>query len=295
MGEATLPQSISADLSQMVAGQIVLFNTSEEELDNQVSGHIYRIKPGGELKINPIKDQPRDKMSDKRMMEAAPTIVMNSDEVARHLLTQSGWYERGVTPVYGDSRDQTLKEEARKRYVKNRIARAIVVQTDWLATVQNAQKVPGSLPPIMPDRVRVEMDFLRRNQRQVERAERDRFVCTIDGFQTNDEDEMKRYITTNYAAHMQQAGHEDPSPFYQDLDARKQGIAAMYERQRAQALAQDEPKTDESKTAKFLIEKAEALGVNLTKADLLGLALQNSEVVSAVIERLAKKESTPAD
>lgn len=295
-----LPQNVDVQLTSVISPRIVIYNASEEELDNQVSGHIFRCMPGATIEIRGIEDFPVNQTvgslrQGRREMNMAKIIVMEADKVARHLLLVSGWYERGATPIFGNEAiDGPAKEAARNRYIKSRVARAMVTQTHWLSVVNETQKVPGSLPPIMPENIRIELDFLNRHQAQVLRGERKRYICSVDGWQSDNLEEITKYVVDHYPDHIRDKGFGDPSVLIHDLEAQAKGIQAQFAAQRAKALREagsgGHVQQEEDVTG-FLIEKAEKLGINLTKADYRGLATHDREVIATLTERLARKEA----
>jgi hypothetical protein len=293
---AELPQTVDAQLSSTVFGKVILFNTSEEELDNQVNGEIYRLKPGAQITIDAIMRHPVDKSTGRRQTGLAKEAVLTADQVARHLLLVSGWYERGVTPIFGnDLVDAEAKKKAHERYVKYRVARAMIVQNRWLTEVKEVQRIPGSLPPVMPERIRQDLEFLQRWQAQALRSDRKRYISEIDGYQSDDLEEMKAYITKNYSDHLQI--HNDPLQFIHDLEAQRKGTQAQFAKARAKALQEAAsigevvaPMAQQTDEVEALVARAEKLEVNLTKADYKGLALRDPETLKAIADRLSSKE-----
>lgn len=268
-----LPADMAQDIQSLIRNKLTIKNAGGQEVEGQFNGTIYKLAPGQERTIVDVTDY--EKTNGRPNPELPLRTVGTAFQVVQHLFEKGSFADRGVFVKTGDEkRDQEEERKAFERYRKYRVARALVRQRDWLATVENAKRA-GSLPPVMPPDVEEEIAFLNQHKQAVLRSERKRYICKIDGYQSDKLDEIRSYIQQNYADRLERMGSDADAQIH-DLDD----------------VAIPKQEKDDTDLGAELLDKAESLGVNLRKDHLRGLMKKDKATIAEVQKLLAEKAAS---
>jgi hypothetical protein len=297
-----LPQNTKEALDRVLSSQVVLYNGSEEDIRGGFNGEIYSFPAHKETVIRDIMDYPMDK-SMRRARDQSLRPEFSAREIAEHLLLQfdGGLMDRGLTVLTGDKEiDDQSREEARDRAIRSRVARSRVLQAHWLAVVATAARSPNEPPPIMPQRVRSAIQFLKEHERDVLRKDRKRFICLIDSEEFDTMEEVAAYITANYAQRLAQEGTDDPSKFFMDLEAMQKDIEASAKKRQKKQEARERGEVDPEPASEpqptrldVILAKMEEFQAEtkMKKSWLTGLLKRDPAAMAAVEEKLAEIEA----
>jgi hypothetical protein len=276
-----LPNSGMDDILVTLDRNVVLKNAGEEPVNGQCNGHVFAIKPGESVTVRDIKDWPLG--TDGRRNKAVdPVVIVTAVQVARHLLLQAEFENRGVFVASGNADTDTKREQAAfAAYRRNRVARSLRKQADWLAIVDKTAR-EGGLRPVMPPDVYADIQFLKEHEHAVLRESRKRFQCKIDGFASDNRAEVEKHIVMLYSARLD-ATNSDPDAQIDDLE------------DNANIRSGSQPKqAPAANVSKELAQKADSLGINLKKAHLMGLLNEDAATIAEVRELLKEKASPAA-
>lgn len=283
--------AVAAPLSELRArarAAIILCNAGDEVQEAQIAGIFYTFPPGEKVEI-------QDRLDWKRgakgvLLTSEPKVLLDGADavtIASEILSEADnrLGSRGVTVLFGDVQDDARLKIARQTYVRYRVERAKHAQRQWLYKVEKATKEPGALPPAQPDTVRAEIAFLSRYEAGL--IDRKKFICKLDGYESDNRAELVAYITRTYGQQVAQA-NGDAAAYIVDRDAavaKEAPNAGVEPVLPTVPPAPASPAPSITDTA-YLIATADALKVPYTKAELVGLINNDPDVVKALAEKV---------
>jgi hypothetical protein len=271
-----------------------LENAGDEPVEAQVSGHFYVLQPGQPIHVADRLDWKRGKKG--LLLTNEPRFVPPGGDaatIAAEILSESRLGTRGVFIRYGDGHDDERRRLSRAQYISWRVQRARVRQGDWINKVEKIMRQPGALPPVQSQTLREDLAFLARYEAGL--IDRKKFICRIDGAESDDRQVIVDHVRTHYAQQLANAGGVVDG-FILDRDQVKPPSApeAAAEvsalRQPVEQVAPPAPpvpSTLPETDIAFLVDKADELGVNLTKETLRGLLRGEADTIRVVTELLA--------
>lgn len=276
-----------------------LENQGDETLEAQISSHFYTFPPGVPVHIADRLDWKRGKKG--ALLHDEPRFVPvggEADTIAAQIMAEDRLGARGLCFIFGDGHDDERRRLARGQYIRYRVGRARQRQIDWINKVSKIMASPGALPPVQSQDLTDDLNFLARYEAGL--IDRKKYISRIDGFESDTRQTVIDHILRLYAQQVTNAGG-DVEQFVIDRDQVKPPPAAEVRAEiaggtapaatpmvppAAAAVGSTLPQNDVA----FLVDKAEELGVNLTKAQLVALLRGDGATVEAVTNLLAEAQ-----
>ena len=270
---------------------------ADEEVYEQYAGMHYRIKPGEIFRVQDRKEHPRSSKDQKPDLTATPTTVPGGDaaSIVTALLATDRLGRKGAYVVVGDGKDDQRRAEGRKRWLAWRASVATTKQAWWMKYVGAAKATPDSPPPIMPQDVRREVEFLTRYRTEISLADRKRYICTIDGMDFDRQEDARAYVSTLHAHKVQDGS--SPDLYIQDNQALLQSaaFAGNKAREEAEAPAPAPQRPVETFDASQIAEgvkvlsEAKAAGVKMLREERVKLQAGDPYTIRFIRQQIAEK------
>jgi hypothetical protein len=276
-----------AEFESKYAAGIPLASGAEEDVSAQFGGFFYNIPKGGQLFV---KDKMRHKLDKKQMPIMSEPLVVDEPATAivRELLAPDRLGCQGAFVVMNDGKDDERRASGRARWLAWRSSKALGIQAWWMKYSAEARATPHSLPPVMPQHVRVEIDFLRRHAQEIHFVGRKRYICTLDGNDFDSYDECLAYVSNLFGAELRQQ-NDVPSKYVQDNQQLLASAISAGKKAREEAGVPPVETSvvaleDGSKT----LDEAVAKKVKLTRAERKALLDGDAATIKAVREQIAQ-------
>jgi hypothetical protein len=282
-----------AEFENKYAAGIPLASGAEEDVSEQFGGFFYRIPFGGPPLL--VRDKMRHKLDKKQMPLMREPLVIDEPATAivRELLAPDRLGCKGAFVVMNDGKDDERRAAGRERWLKWRSSKALGIQAWWMQFQAEAKATPNSLPPVMPQHVRVEIDFLRRHAQEIHFAGRKRYICTLDGNDFDSYDECLAYVANLFGAELRQQ-NDVPAKYVQDNQQLLASAISAGKKARAEATPDVETSVVDLTEGKKLLAEATEKGVALTRAEKKALASGETDTIAAVRAQLAQAPVGPA-
>ena len=165
--------------------------------------------------------------------------------------------------------------------MKWRSSKALGIQQWWMQYSAEAKATPHSLPPVMPQHVRVEIDFLRKHAQEIHFVGRKRYICTLDGNDFDSYDECLAYVANMFGAELQRQ-NDIPAKYVQDNQQLLAAAITAGKKAREESSPAVETSVVDLETGAKTLETALARGVKLTRAEKKALLDGKADAIAAV-------------
>lgn len=269
--------------------EIVLFNASDDPVMAQYASIPYRWAPNSRGPSNAdgsvgVQDRTRHQ-KDKRgkIMKDEPLVLdagvdgqgAYAHQIAEHLYRRYG--HLGLVPVYGDGRDDERIVLARRRWIVHKLEVCRSIEHNYELKVARTTR-PGMLPPPMPKPVRDAVAFRAKYEREA--TERARWIAKNGSFEHDDKQVVIAYLQQHFPGQWA----ADGEGMILDRDT----VVGIPVSATPQAQAPAAPAQDDMG---WLVEEADKLGVDLTRAELRGILARDADVVEGIAGKLAKAKA----
>lgn len=306
------PAAVSSaydELNEIPATTYVVGNAGDEVVERQVSGIFYRFEPSSKTVVKDRYDYvrndkgqiPRNKLGEIPI-GAAKEVPKGGD--ARTILTalfsdEPGFRagDAGLYLLRNDGRDDLRYKVARDKYLASRVERASRLQNEW--TDRCMRLKPGELPPVMPQHIRDEINFLAKHKAGV--VNRKRYISRLGDFESDVRDEVAAHLRMTYPALYDAQGDTmivDRDNVIPHAPKTAAVPANLMEVAPVAPAAQPVPDIlDEedgagggmSAEARFVLDMVEKLDYRMSAAEITGV--MDGTGIEAVMERLAPIEA----
>lgn len=284
-----MSDSISA-LREMQIGRVLLYSASDDYEDREWGGRAYRFPPKGTCEIHDHLDHPWNKARTQKLIKKAPILDQrNSDAVdAKTVAIQllEKYEDRGLVMLHGDGEDERRMQEARRRYLEWRVAKARQKQQSFLNACKAAEKA-NALPPVQSPEVRREIEFLERHEAGL--VDRKRYISRIDSFEADNLQEVLEHNRKKYPNEVNAKGEDG---CYIDLwegqASRPVAEVPPVQEPEPEPVAAPGPRTLDLKEASEILAGAHEFGVALEASEIHAILTGDREVTQDVVGRLTK-------
>lgn len=291
-------------LEQISRPKIAVFNPTDVDDNVMVAGHPYHFPPGGTVLVSDQHKHPwtKDTTGRWRADTSKREVSISAKDIALHIVSDINRGPKGYVILFGDGQDEDRKQAATEKYITWRMDHALSVERAWVAQcAAYGAGNPGAIPPRPSKSVRAELVWLDKNRKGY--VGRKRFICILDSLDWDDQGEATAHAQLSHpgldAAKVviDTAAALQPRPA-EAIQAETSGSeSAPAPRARGGGPVVDSfgRTDDETLDTAVLLDEAEGLGVNLTRAELAGLLKQDQAVIGAVTSKLAGVKAKRAE
>jgi hypothetical protein len=282
-----------AEFENKYAAGIPLASGAEEDVSEQFGGFFYNIPKGGQTFV---RDKMRHKLDKKQMPILSEPLVIDEPATAivRELLAPDRLGCKGVFVVMNDGKDDERRAAGRERWMKWRSSKALGIQAWWMKYSAEAKATPHALPPVMPQHVRTEIDFLRRHAQEIHFVGRKRYICTLDGNDFDSYDECLSYVANLFGAELRQQ-NDVPAKYVQDnQQLLASAISAGKKAREESAVPPVETSVVALEDGSKTLDEAVAKKVKLTRAERKALLDGDADTIKAVREQISQAPEVSA-